>query len=254
MKNENTFANSTHNSSITRDQMKQLAADNLDAAQKAINAFNKRMRGLLSREECYDLTMDAYNRACCSAHTYDPEKSAFRTWFHRIAHNVAHSYIQKKLLEVSTDFDSLGNYDPEDEERCESMVWLSEDDRRKITDYCWPKDKPMICEARRKTRLQRECWLNALAALSDREQVLLYMRYNLHMTGEQMAEELELSHNTLRVALSRAVKALKKQLERLHFMDIDEWTWRYFGEDNIPDLEDEDNVTLFLGGRSETNG
>ena len=249
MKNGNTLASSIHNSSITRDRMKHLAAENLDAAQKSVSAFNRKMRGLLSSEECYDLTMEAYNRACGSAHTFDPEKSTFRTWFSRIAHNVAYNYAQNKLHEVSTDFDSLGNYDPEDEERCESMVWLSEDDRRKITDYCWPKDEPMICEIRRKKRLQKECWRNALAALSNREQMLLYMRYCLYMTGEEMAVELGLSHDTLRVALSRAVKALKINLEQRHFMDIDEWTWRYFCEDNSLDLEQEGKVP-FLGSRT----
>ena len=254
MKNENTLASTTHNISINRDQMKQLAADNLDAARKSVNAFNRKVRGLLSEEECYDLTMEAYNRACSSAHTFDHEKSSFRTWFSTVAHNVAYNYVQKKLLEVSTDFDSLGNDDPEEEERCESMVWLSDDDRRKITDYCKPKDEPMIYEARRKKRLQKECWRDALAALGDREQVLLYMRYDLHMTGEEMAEELGLSHDTLRVALSRAVKSFKIQLEQRHYKEIDEWTWRHFDEDNITDLEDENDVAPFFGGRSETNG
>ena len=96
---------------------------------------------------------------------------------------------------------------------------------------------------------------DALAALSDREQVLLYMRYDLHMTGEEMAEELGLSHDTLRVALSRAVKALRKQLELHHFKEIDEWTSRYFHEDNdgIPDWGDDEDETFF-GGRSEANG
>ena len=254
MKNEITLASNAKNNSINRDRMKHLAADNLDAARKSVEAFNRKMRGLLSSEECYDLTMEAYNRACSSAHTFDPEKSTFRTWFSRVAHNVAYNYAQNKLREVSTDFNSLDDYDPEDEERCVSMVWLSEDDRRKITEYCRPKDEPMICEIRRKKRLQKECWRNALASLSDREQILLHMRYSLHMTGKEMAKEFGLPHDTLRVALSRAAKALRKYLELHHFKEIDEWTWRYFGEDNIPDLKDEDNGAASLGSRSETNG
>ena len=236
---------------ITSDQMKYLAAKNLDVAEQAVTAFNRKWRGLLSQEECRDLVGITYVKAVESAETFHPERASIRTWIGAIAHNAAYDYVQKKRLEVPTDFDTIDIFDADDRACTESPNWLTLSDRRTIAQLS-QEDDSLTYEDRRRTKLQKECWRAAYSALSEREQVLLYMRYDLHKGGEEMAEELGLTHVALRVALSRAVDAFEAQLKLLHYKDIDDWTWRYFGEDDIADLDEEEEY--FFGSRSEANG
>lgn len=237
---------------MTQDQMKYLAAENLDVAEQAIAAFNRKWNRLLSQEECRDLVGITYVKAVESAGTFHPERASVRTWIGAIAHNVAYDYVQKRCREVPTDFDSIDTFDTDDEVHTTGPCRLTLLDRRLLTGWS-QDDDTLLFEERRRARLQKECWHAAFSALNDKEQVLLYMRYVLKKNGEQMAEELGLTYGALRTALSRAVDAFEEQLRLLHYKEIDEWTWRYFGDEDIVDLDEEEEDDIF-GSRSETNG
>ena len=249
MKQKNT-ANTSQG--ITPDQMKYLAAENLDVAEQAIAAYNRKWRGLLSQEECRDLVGITYVKAVESAETFHPEKASIRTWIGAIAHNVAYDYVQKRLREVPTDFNGINACGSEDEAPQGGPSWLTLSDRRMIAQLS-QEEEDLSFEAPRRTKLQKECWQAAYSALSDKEQVLLYMRYDLQKGGEEMARELGMTHGALRTALSRAVDAFEAQLRLLHYKEIDEWTWRYFGDEDIVDLDEEEEEYIF-GSRSEANG
>jgi RNA polymerase sigma factor (sigma-70 family) len=250
MKQEN-IANTSKG--MTPDQMKYLAAENLDVAEQAIAAYNRKWRGLLSQEECRDLVGITYVKAVESAETFDPEKASIGTWIGRIAHNAAFDYVQKRLREVPTDFDGINACGGEDGAHPGGPSWLTFSDRKMIAGLS-QEEGNLSYEAPRRAKLQKECWRAAYSRLSDKEQVLLYMRYDLHKGGEEMAQELGMTHGALRTALSRAVDAFQEQLQLLHYKEIDEWTWRYFGDEDIVDLDEEDEEEFFFGSRSETNG
>ena len=130
-------------------------------------------------------------------------------------------------------------YDAEDEDVSRQGIdRLGRSERDQLVIVCWSAhDEVLSFEERRKSRLQKECWQAAFYTLNEKDQLLLYMRWDLKLGGEEMAQELHMTHVALRVALSRAVDRFKAALDARHFQDIDEWTSRYFYEDSCPKLE-----------------
>ena len=247
MKNENTSASNT----LTPDRVKTQIFASIDAAEKAIASYNRRCGNRLSKETCADLAMDACMQACEKSHTYDPQKASVRTWLGQIAHNLAFNTLSREMKIVSLDFDRVHDVE-EDEEGGAGTARLRQDERDQLLLDEWEACEDVLAfEAQRKSRLQKECYYKALASLGDKDQVLIYMRVEQHKGGEEMAEELGMSHGALRVAFSRALSALKQALEQRHFKDVDEHTSLYFWEESSSGPEDDN---LFWEGRSETNG
>lgn len=195
--------------------------------------------------------MDACALACEKVNTYDPQKASVRTWLGKIAHNLAYNTLFKELRMVSLDMDRVHDVEVDEDEGTASSR-LCQEEREQVLLEEWEACEEVLgFEARRKSRLQKECYYKALASLGDKDQVLIYMRVEQHKGGEEMAEELGISHGALRVAFSRALKAFKQALELLHFRDIDEHTSLYFWEDSSSEDDDEN---AYWEGRSETNG
>lgn len=238
---------------LTADQMKHLAAEHLKEMKDAITYVNRKSGGILSPDECADLELEAYLKACDRASTFNPAKGDLAGWLWTIAHNVACDLLKQKARQVRL-MDG-GRYDTEDGDVLRrGLDRLSRSERDQLTIVCWSAhDEALSFEERRKYRLQKECWQAAFHALSDKDQVLLYMRWDLKLSGEEMAQELHMTHVALRVALSRAVERFKAELMVRHYQDIDEWTYRYFDEDSPWGQEIDEDKTLF-GGRSEANG
>ena len=238
---------------LTTDQMKHLASEHLEEIRKTIDHFNRKCGGILSREECDDLELETYMRACDSACTYHPSKGTLVAWLKRIAHNAACDRAKDKSRLVRLSFDSYYDVDA-DEMMQRGLDRLSRAERDHLTVTGWSACEEVLAfEDRRKFRLQKECAQAAFSALSDRDQLLLYMRWDLKLSGEEMAREMKMEHVALRVALSRAVDRFEEELEARHYLDIDEWSFRYFGDDCYPEQEDDEDETFF-GSRSETNG
>ena len=247
MKNEKTSASNT----LTPNQVKTQIFASIDAAEKAIASYNRRCGNRLSKETCEDLAVDACMQACEKFHTYDPQKASVRTWLGQIAHNLAFNTLSRELKKVSLDFDRVHDVE-EDEEGGAGASHLCQEERDQILLDEWDACEEVLAfEARRKSRLQKECYYKALASLGDKDQVLIYMRVEQHKGGEEMAEELGMTHGALRVAFSRALRAFKQALELRHFKDVDEHTSLYFWEESSARPEDEN---AFWGGRSEANG
>ncbi len=236
---------------LTIDQMKHLAAEHLVDIRKSIAPFNRRYGGSLSIEECEDLEVEVYMKACEKAYQYDPNKGTLKAWIKKIAYNAACDLVEKKKKQVRLE-DSSCYGDDGDEMTQRGLDRLTSSERDQLTiaglSAC---EEILSFEQRRKLRLQRECWMAAFHSLSERDQLLLYMRWDLKLCGEEMARELHMEYVALRVALSRAMERFEAELEARHYRDIDEWTSRYFNEDCHPELEDDET---FFGGRSETNG
>jgi DNA-directed RNA polymerase specialized sigma24 family protein len=236
--------------SLTVDQMKHLAAEHLEEIRKGIAYVNRKCGGILSSDECADLELDGYVKACDGACTYDPVKGNLAGWLWTIGHNTACDLVKKKGLQVRLKDDSTYGAD-DDEVIRRGLDRLTRSERDQLTIAGWSAcEEALSFEQRRRLRLQRECWKAAYQALSDRDQLLLYMRWDLKLCGEEMAREMNLEYVALRVALSRATERFEAELEARHYRDIDEWTSRYFDEDCY--LEQEDDETFF-GGRSDTN-
>ena len=216
---------------ITTDQMKQLACAYLEDMGKAVRAFNHKWNGILSEDECRDLVMESYLQACRYADTYDPEKGSLKTWLKWIAHNKAYNYVKKIRREVKADLDGCHCTD-DNERNLQVGIKLSVTEREQLVrsgwDYC---EEVLVFEVRRKVHLQRECWIAAFQDLSEKDQTLLYMRYDLMLDEEEMARQRGMTHGALRTALSRARDRFLAELTARHFWDIDEWTSQYFHED-----------------------
>lgn len=224
MKNENTLASTT----LTPNQVKAQIFASIDAAEKSIASYNRRCGNRLSKEICEDLAVDACMQACEKLHTYDPQKASVRTWLGQIAHNLAFNTLSREMKKVSLDFDRVHDME-EDEEGGVVTARLCQKERDQFLLDEWEACEEVLAfEARRKSRLQKECYYKALASLGDKDQVLIYMRVEQHKGGKEMAEELGMSHGALRVAFSRALRAFKQALELRHFKDVDELTSLYF--------------------------
>jgi RNA polymerase sigma-70 factor (ECF subfamily) len=117
--------------------------------------------------------------------------------------------------------------DSYDRRKGEPITWLLGIARRCIDDTLsnrLPFAEPPELEAPgheedslRKLELNR-----ALAALSDRDQELLALRYGADLSARQIAELLEQKTNAIEVALHRALERLRRQLERGEAPGIDE--------------------------------
>lgn len=238
---------------LTADQMRLLAAEHYEVFRKAIAFVNGKSGRRLSSDECADLEQDAYLKACDRACTYDPAKGDLVGWLWQIAHNVACDLLKRKKRQVRL---MDGNYydAADDDASRQGIDRLSSSERDQLAIVCWSAhDEVLSFEVRRKSRLQKECWQAAFHTLNEKDQLLLYMRWDLKLGGEEMAQELHMEHVALRVALSRAVTRFKAALDARHFQDIDEWTSRYFDKDSPWGQEIDEDETLF-GGRSEANG
>ncbi|MCR5175507.1 MAG: sigma-70 family RNA polymerase sigma factor [Anaerovibrio sp.] len=116
---------------------------------------------------------------------YNSAKGAFSTWLFRIAHNELMMVYRSKAYQTSTPLED--NFD------------LSSGD----------EDSP---EEETLSKERNEQLKAALQQLSDRERKIVTMTYWLDMKSQDIAEELGMTPNNVRVVLKRARESLKAYL------------------------------------------
>ena len=138
-----------------------------------------------------DLTIEAFGKAFCQLHLYNPT-NAFSTWLFSIASNNCLDFIRKQRMETVPISD---------------MQTKSEGE---VFEYPVPADTPNPEEAmmneQRKQRLREFVGL-----LKPRYRDLVEMRYFDELSYEEIAERTKLPMGTVKIRLSRA-KALLKEM------------------------------------------
>lgn len=136
-----------------------------------------------TRDVAEDLTSDVFMKALRSLGSYDPRKSAPRTWLLRIARNAVTDYLRtlqrRGRLHVSLDSaPDLVHRGPSQEER--------------------------MLRAEQVQRL-----LNAVATLRAADQEVLSLRYGAGLANLEIAETLKISANAVAVRVHRALSRLR---------------------------------------------
>lgn len=142
------------------------------------------------RETAEDLTAAAFERAFSHADKYDPLKGAFATWLFRIARNlILNYYAANSRKPVPFQLDEVAEIS---------------------TGETLPEQQLVHQE-------QNRALLEAMAALSERDQEIVYLRFFGHLTNRKIAEILDLNEKTVSVIILRALQKLKVQLELQDF-------------------------------------
>jgi RNA polymerase sigma-70 factor (ECF subfamily) len=137
------------------------------------------------RQEAEDLTQVTFERALRAWSRYDPEKASVGTWLLAIARNllVDHYRSDRSRQQESIDQERLEEYGPSEELGADLGV------------------DPDLAAAHE--------------VLSDRERELLALRFGADLSGRELAEVSGLSLANVQQILSRALRMLRAELERL---------------------------------------
>ena len=140
-----------------------------------------------TRDIAEDLTSDVFMKALRSLRSYDPRRSAPRTWLLRIARNAVTDYLRglqrRGRLHVSLD-------------RAPDLVSRA------------PSQEERMLRAEQVQRL-----LNAVATLRAADQEVLSLRYGAGLANLEIAETLRISANAVAVRVHRALSRLRAAVE-----------------------------------------
>ena len=136
-----------------------------------------------TRDVAEDLTSDVFMKALRSLRSYDPRRSAPRTWLLRIARNAVTDYLRvlqrRGRLHISLD-------------RAPDLVSRA------------PSQEERMLRAEEVRRL-----LNAVATLRAADQEVLSLRYGAGLPNLEIAETLNISTNAVAVRVHRALSRLR---------------------------------------------
>ena len=152
-----------------------------------VPAFNLILRLTGDREMAQDLLQEAFTRVWTMAHTFDPQRGAFKGWLYTVALNTARSELAKKrhaVTHVEAD-DALGLVSPADGP--EALLVRSEEHRR--------------VEA-------------ALARLAPLLREVVVMKVFHQLKFREIAEISRTPEGTLKARFHRAVAELREHLRR----------------------------------------
>ena len=139
--------------------------------------YNYFLYRLNDKAAAEDLTSTSFVRAWKSRDSYRQDMGAFSTWLFTIAHRVAVDYFRKHQPKViSLDEELFGENNPE-------------------TIYQEKADKIILG--------------NAIAALPEREQEIISLKYGAELSNKEIAELLKLSESNVSTILHRTVKQLR---------------------------------------------
>lgn len=142
------------------------------------------------RETAEDLTAATFERAFSHGDKYDPAKGAFATWLFRIGRNlILNHYTASSRKPAPFQLDEIGEIS---------------------TGESLPEQQLVHQE-------QNRALLEAMAALSERDQEIVYLRFFGRLTNRRIAEILDLNEKTVSVIILRALQKLKVQLETQDF-------------------------------------
>ena len=138
-----------------------------------------------NRNEAEDLTSVVFEKALAAFHKYDRQKSAPQTWLLAIARNTVTDHLRKSSkrkdipLDNAVGVESLDPSPPEETERREEYQWLQ---------FC-------------------------LAALPQREQEIISLKFGGELNNRQIASVVGLSENNVGTILFRAICKLRNCLK-----------------------------------------
>lgn len=142
--------------------------------------FGYRLR---SRADAEDLTQLTFERAIRAWGRFDPDRGSVRTWLIAIANNLLIDHYRR---------DRSGALEPLDLHLSAERLATAEDD---------PGLSPEIA--------------TALDQLSERERHLIALRFGGELTGPEIAELTGLSLANVQQLLSRSLRKIRDQLERV---------------------------------------
>ena len=147
-------------------------------------------RFLLSKSKNGEVADEAISRTFLNMYAhlgeYDESRGAFSTWLFRIAVNELRMIFRAMQRSLDTAWDE--GFDP-------------------------PAPEHEDPEARALDRERNEELRQALLKLSERDRRIITMTYWLDMKSEEIAAELDMKPNSVRVALKRARAELREYLE-----------------------------------------
>ena len=140
-----------------------------------------------TRDAAEDLTSDVFMKALRSLASYDPRRSAPRTWLLRIARNAVTDYLRtlqrRGGLHISLD-------------RAPDLVSRA------------PSQEERMLQAEQVQRL-----LNGVATLGAADQEVLSLRYGAGLANLEIAETLKISANAVAVRVHRALSRLRAAVQ-----------------------------------------
>lgn len=142
-----------------------------------------------SVEDAEDLIGVVFERAYTYRDQFDANKGAFSTWLFRIAHN------------------TLANYYRTRERR---SAW--EAGIEPPLDLVTPEPSPEAQIVENETMLQL---LRGLEGLSERDQEVISLKFAGRLGNKEIGEIIDMKEKTVSVALLRAMRRLRQQLEEM---------------------------------------
>ncbi|WZL73411.1 sigma-70 family RNA polymerase sigma factor [Clostridiaceae bacterium 35-E11] len=133
-----------------------------------------------------DLVSQVFEKAMIKINTYAKEKSPFEVWLFIIAKNTLHDYFRRSRKYSFLSMDTIKEF---------------------ISKRRSPEDMVEISETRDKLLL-------TLNSLNPRERNIVSLKFGGELKNVEIAEVLNLSESNVGVILYRAMKKLKRELEK----------------------------------------
>lgn len=156
------------------------------------NIVNYIDRRILNREDAQDIAQDAFASCCRNIEHYDAEKSSLLTWLYVIVNNRLKNYYRDKKIYV--DLDQYTDLLPDDNMELEAQ-----------TVY---------------VQMCRDVIAEALKELPERSRKVVVLAYFEQRASQEIADEMGISSGNVRAILSRALKKMRKTLDKSH------WDWK----------------------------
>ncbi|RPH95860.1 MAG: sigma-70 family RNA polymerase sigma factor [Calditrichaeota bacterium] len=143
-------------------------------------------------EDAKDVAQDAFIRAYEKIYQFE-ERSQFSTWLYRITVNLAMDLHRRRKRRPVESFEEH----------------FREIEQTKSEDAASQPDELL------QTSAQRHHIDSALQKLSDHQRIAVVLKYFQHKSSKEIAELLGCSENTVRIHLFRALRNLRKHLEKV---------------------------------------
>lgn len=151
--------------------------------------FGYLLRFVNQKENAEDVTQETFIKVYRSLATFDPEYK-FKTWLYTVATHTAYDWLRK----AKRNHELFIIDDPENE-------FETIDESTAYNDLEMKENKELID--------------NAIQKIKPAYQTVIQMFYRDELSYEEIAQVLNLPLNTVKTHLSRAKKALSKELESL---------------------------------------
>jgi RNA polymerase sigma-70 factor (ECF subfamily) len=155
--------------------------------------FHLMLRMTKDREDANDLTLEAFGKAFTRLGSYAPNY-AFSTWLYKIAVNNGIDFVRRKRLQLLS-IDNAIDAGEGDQDFRETLR----------TDHLDPEQ---FIIRKQRIELMRRC----MDQLTDKYRQMLEMRYDLDLSYEEIAAELNVPLGTVKAQLFRAKELLGELL------------------------------------------